>query len=232
MKRAVSCPVRFTSLVFGEFVNAIMNIATRNAKDGTAKDADLSLPDVLVSPYAAAAAALAGIHWRRTSPGGVCKPGQDRLLLRLQLGRGCISRVPSGFAALHARQAGILQDAKPQERLPPGAPPRPAHSTALLHAHHSPASQGGLDSSSDRSSRDPPVSDGTKAWVADSFVEGQPLSDRRRGTRRRALTYDLTGDPPPKRVSTSSWDASIKPPIHRYLPEGQLNFRDDDENDE
>ena len=53
---------------------------------------------------------------------------------------------------------------------------------------------------------DTPVSDGTRAWVADSFVEGQPLSDRRKVARRRALTMDLTGDPPPKRVSTSSWD--------------------------
>jgi len=38
---------------------------------------------------------------------------------------------------------------------------------------------------------------------------------------------DLTGVPPPKRVSTSSWGASIKPPNRRYLPEGLLDFGDD-----
>ena len=69
--------------------------------------------------------------------------------------------------------------------------PSPPNCT-LLHAPL--ASQGGLDSS-DHSSRDPPISDGTRAWVADSFVEGQPLSDRRKVARRRALTMDLTGRP-------------------------------------
>jgi len=67
--------------------------------------------------------------------------------------------------------------------------------------------QGGLDSSSDHSSRDPPISDGTRAWVADSFVEGQPLSDRRKVARRRALTMDLTGVPsasPPRRGAPPS----------------------------
>ena len=106
---------------------------------------------------------------------------------------------------LHARQAGLFQDAKPQQRLSPGVPPRPAHPTALLHAPR--ASQGGLDSSSDHSSRNPPISDGTRAWVADSFVEGQPLSDRRKVARRRALTMDLTGVPsasPPRRGAPPS----------------------------
>ena len=86
--------------------------------------------------------------------------------------------------------------------------------------------------SSDHSSRDPPISDGTKAWVTDSFVEGQPLSDRRKVARRRALTMDLTGVPPPKRVSTSSLGASIKPPNRRYLPEGLLDFGDDSYDEE
>ena len=187
-------------------------------------------PDVLVLHYAAAAAPGLSFGRRhcRPSPGGVCEPGQDRVL-RLRLGRGCAPRVPSGPAALHARQAGLFQDAKPQQRLSPGAPPRPAHPTALLHAPR--ASQGGLDSS-DHSSRDPPISDGTRAWVADSFVEGQPLSDRRKVARRRALTMDLTGVPPPKRVSTSSWGASIKPPNRRYLPKGQLDFGDDSYDEE
>ena len=57
------------------------------------------------------------------------------------------------------------------------------------------------------SSRDPPISDGTRAWVADSFVEGQPLSDRRKVARRRALTMDLTGVPsasPPRRGAPPS----------------------------
>ena len=163
-------------------------------------------PDVLVLPYAAAAAPGLSFGRRRCrpSPGGVCEPGQDRVL-RLRLGRGCVRRVPSGSAALHARQAGLFQDAKPQQRLSPGVPPRPAHPTALLHAPR--ASQGGLDSSSDHSSRDPPISDGTRAWVADSFVEGQPLSDRRKVARRRALTMDLTGVPsasPPRRGAPPS----------------------------
>ena len=38
---------------------------------------------------------------------------------------------------------------------------------------------------------------------------------------------DLTGVPPPKRVSASSWGASTKPPNRRYLPEGLLDFGDD-----
>lgn len=110
-----------------------MKLATRSTKDGPEPVA-LS-PHVHASLYAAAAAALAGCCAcrGRPSPGGACKPSQDRLLLRLlRLQR---PGVPRGSAALHARQAGLLQDAKPQERVPPGAPAfSPSPPTALLHA--------------------------------------------------------------------------------------------------
>ena len=114
-------------------------------------------PDVLVLPYAAAAAPGLSFGRRRCrpSPGGVCEPGQDRVL-RLRLGRGCVRRVPSGPAALHARQAGLFQDAKPQQRLSPGAPPRPAHPTAhsfTRPSHHREVSTAATTARATRRSR-------------------------------------------------------------------------------
>ena len=95
-------------------------------------------------------------------------------------------------------------------------------------------SQGGIDSSSDHSSRYTPVSEGTKAWVVDSFIEGQPMSSRRSGMKRRAaLMFDLTGDPPPKRdPSSSSSGTSFKPTARRpfaYLPDHRLDFDEEDD---
>ena len=86
------------------------------------------------------------------------------------------------------------------------------------------ASQG-FDSSSDHSSRYTPVSEGTKAWVADSFIDGQPMSSRRRGMKRRAaLTY--------KRDPASSSGTTFKPTARRpfdYLPEHLLDFAEEDD---
>ena len=129
--------------------------------DGPSLSVTLSC-DVLASPFpcAATTAALADFPGRLsygTSAGGACKPCQDGLRLRLERRSG----LASGYAARHARQTGLLQDAKPQQGVPTGAPSRPAHPTALLHARG--ASQGGIDSSSDHSSRYTPVSEGTKA---------------------------------------------------------------------
>lgn len=200
--------------------------------DGPSLSVTLSC-DVLASPFpcAATTAALADFPGRLsygTSAGGACKPCQDGLRLRLERRSG----LASGYAARHARQTGLLQDAKPQQGVPTGAPSRPAHPTALLHARG--ASQGGIDSSSDHSSRYTPVSEGTKAWVVDSFIEGQPMSSRRSGMKRRAaLMFDLTGDPPPKRdPSSSSSGTSFKPTARRpfaYLPDHRLDFDEEDD---
>ena len=90
-----------------------------------------------------------------------------------------------------------------------------------------------FESSSDHSSRYTPVSEGTKAWVADSFIDGQPMSSRRRGMKRRAaLTYNLTGDAPSKHDPSSSSGTTFKPTARRpfdYLPEHQLDFAEEDD---
>jgi len=113
-----------------------------------------------------------------------------------------------------------------QEQVPPS--PSPPDCTPS----HACASQV-FESSSDHSSRYTPVSEGTKAWVADSFIDGQPMSSRRRGMKRRAaLTYNLTGDAPSKHDPSSSSGTTFKPTARRpfdYLPEHQLDFAEEDD---
>ena len=90
-----------------------------------------------------------------------------------------------------------------------------------------------FESSSDHSSRYTPVSEGTKAWVADSFIDGQPMSSRRRGMKRRAaLTYNLTGDAPSKHDPSSSSGTTFKPTARRpfdCLPEHLLDVAEEDD---
>ena len=110
--------------------------------------------------------------------------------------------------------------------------PRRQRSTSTGRALRDCASQV-FESSSDHSSRYTPVSEGTKAWVADSFIDGQPMSSRRRGMKRRAaLTYNLTGDAPSKHDPSSSSGTTFKPTARRpfdYLPEHQLDFAEEDD---
>ena len=112
-------------------------------------------------------------------------------------------------------------------------PTRPAHPPASTPSHVRDCASQGFDSSSDHSSRYTPVSEGTKAWVDDSFIDGQPMSSRRRGMKRRAaLTYNLTGDAPSKHDPSSSSGTTFKPTARRpfdYLPEHQLDFAEEDD---
>ena len=56
----------------------------------------------------------------------------------------------------------------------------------------------------------PVLSANTKAYVEDSFVEGQPRSFTGR-SRKRAKTFDLTGEPAAKRASGTALFASPQP---------------------
>ena len=202
------------------------------APDGPALSAAVSSSDVLASPFpcAATAAALSDLPGRSsdsTSAGGAWKPCQ---VVRLGRGRGPLAR---GHAALHARQAGLLQDAKPRQGVPTTgaafAQPTRLHSFSCMRDCASQV----FESSSDHSSRYTPVSEGTKAWVADSFIDGQPMSSRRRGMKRRAaLTYNLTGDAPSKHDPSSSSGTTFKPTARRpfdCLPEHLLDVAEEDD---
>ena len=82
----------------------------------------------------------------------------------------------------------------------------------------------GGDSESEEES--PVLSANTKAYVEDSFVEGQPRSFMGR-SRKRAKTFDLTGEPAAERASGTALFASPEPTKRRrpeYLDSAGLEF--------
>ena len=81
----------------------------------------------------------------------------------------------------------------------------------------------GGDSESEEES--PVLSANTKAYVEDSYVEGQPRSFMGR-SRKRAKTFDLTGEPAAKRASGTALFDSPVPTKRRpeYLDSAGLEF--------
>ena len=81
------------------------------------------------------------------------------------------------------------------------------------------------DEDSESEEESPVLSANTKAWVEDSFVEGQPRSFTGR-SRKIAKTFDLTGEPASKRASGSALFASPPPTNRRfdYLDSGALDW--------
>eukprot|EP00964_Phaeocystis_antarctica_P011735 scaffold6473_cov76-Phaeocystis_antarctica.AAC.3 len=82
------------------------------------------------------------------------------------------------------------------------------------------------DEDSESEEESPVLSANTKAWITDSFVEGQPRSFTGR-SRKLPKTFDLTGEPASKRASGSALFASPPPTNRRfeYLDSGALDWR-------
>ena len=72
------------------------------------------------------------------------------------------------------------------------------------------------DEDSESEEESPVLSANTKAWITDSFVEGQPRSFTSRSHEIAKTFVDLTGEPASKRASGSALFAS-PPPTERRL---------------
>ena len=81
------------------------------------------------------------------------------------------------------------------------------------------------DEDSESEEESPVLSANTKAWITDSFVEGQPRSFTGR-SRKLPKTFDLTGEPPASKRASGSGLFASPPPTKRhfeYLDSGALD---------